>query len=107
MEASGVYAVRDRRSKRVLYVGESHSDRLKYTLTRKFQSWDAPGGGRGRGERGHRGSITLGDPSRVEVRIWYTSREEALPLEEELRFELDPKYNPWESWEEEASEVPF
>lgn len=92
----------------MLYVGESHSDRLKYTLTRKFQSWDAPGG-RARGERGHRGSITLGDPTRVEVRIWYTSRDEALKLENELRYELDPRYNPLEEWDEppEDSEVPF
>lgn len=99
--------MRDRRSKRVIYVGESHSNRLKYTLTRKFQVWDAPGGGKARGERGHRNSITLGDPARVEVRIWYVPGEQAMALEEELRFELDPKYNPWQSWEAEESEAPF
>lgn len=36
---SGVYAIAERRSRRVLYVGESHSGRLYDTITRHFRSW--------------------------------------------------------------------
>lgn len=37
--ANGVYIFRERRSSEIVYVGESHSDRLYSTLTRHFQSW--------------------------------------------------------------------
>jgi len=36
---SGVYVIRDAWTKQVLYVGESHSGRLKKTLLRHFQAW--------------------------------------------------------------------
>ena len=36
---SGVYIIRDRETKRPLYVGESHTGRLKKTLLRHFQAW--------------------------------------------------------------------
>lgn len=36
---NGVYVVRDRTGRDVLYVGESHSGRLYSTLTRHFQYW--------------------------------------------------------------------
>lgn len=39
---SGVYAIRDRRTKKVLYVGESHTGRLRKTLLRHFQRWRLP-----------------------------------------------------------------
>lgn len=35
----GVYVIRDRASREVLYVGESHRRRLYRTLTRHFQAW--------------------------------------------------------------------
>lgn len=41
----GVYAIRDRESGRVLYVGESHSASLAKTITRHFQSWSGPTAG--------------------------------------------------------------
>ncbi len=36
---SGVYVIRSARSGRVLYVGESHTGRLRKTLLRHFQAW--------------------------------------------------------------------
>lgn len=37
--ASGCYIIRDRRSRAILYVGESHTGRLYGTITRHFQYW--------------------------------------------------------------------
>ena len=37
--SNGVYVFRDRESGEIVYVGESHSDRLYATLTRHFQRW--------------------------------------------------------------------
>ena len=37
--ASGCYVIRDRATRAVLYVGESHSGRLYRTITRHFQAW--------------------------------------------------------------------
>jgi hypothetical protein len=37
---SGAYAIRKRDGGEVLYVGESHTDRLYKTITRHFQHWD-------------------------------------------------------------------
>jgi hypothetical protein len=37
---SGVYAIRDRWSHIALYVGESHTDNLRRTITRHFQTWN-------------------------------------------------------------------
>jgi hypothetical protein len=37
-DKSGVYVIRDRASREVLYVGESHGDNLYKTLTRHFQT---------------------------------------------------------------------
>ena len=42
---SGVYVIRRRADKRVLYVGESHTARLYETLTRHFQTWGGPTSG--------------------------------------------------------------
>lgn len=39
VQASGVYAIAERRSRRVLYVGESHTGRLYDTITRHFREW--------------------------------------------------------------------
>lgn len=37
---SGVYFIRSKESKKVLYIGESHTDRLKKTLLHHFQKWE-------------------------------------------------------------------
>lgn len=36
---SGVYLIKSKRSRRVVYVGESHTGKLYGTLTRHFQRW--------------------------------------------------------------------
>jgi hypothetical protein len=54
---SGVYLIRDARSREVLYIGESHTGRLYETLTRHLYSWN----GRGSGPSYH--------PSAVDVAI--------------------------------------
>ena len=36
---SGAYVIRDASTREVLYVGESHSGRLRKTLTRHFSAW--------------------------------------------------------------------
>lgn len=36
---SGVYVIRSLRGERILYVGESHTGRLRKTLLRHFQAW--------------------------------------------------------------------
>lgn len=61
---SGVYAILDRRSGAVLYVGESHSGRLYDTITRHFRSWKIP---RGRDAQGRRFGGTTYDRSRVAI----------------------------------------
>ncbi len=50
-QASGVYAILDRASSRVLYVGESHTGRLYDTITRHFRRWDVPPQRDGSGRR--------------------------------------------------------
>jgi len=36
---SGSYVIRDKKNRQILYVGESHTGRLKKTLLRHFQRW--------------------------------------------------------------------
>lgn len=54
-DRSGVYAIRSASSGEVLYVGESHTDRLYGTITRHFQNWE----GYTAGTTYQRGSIEL------------------------------------------------
>ncbi|NBU16713.1 MAG: hypothetical protein EBS48_06825 [Actinobacteria bacterium] len=61
---SGVYAVRDATTKRTLYVGESHTDRMWRTLLRHFQDPT--------GKFAARGEWTNATPERLEVRAWFT-----------------------------------
>lgn len=61
---SGIYALVDRRSGRVLYIGESHSGRLYDTITRHFRAWSIP---RGRDAQGRRYGGTTYDRSAVAI----------------------------------------
>lgn len=49
---SGVYVILDRTTRRVLYVGESHTGRLYDTLTRHFRAWRPKSRDSGGGRRG-------------------------------------------------------
>jgi len=42
---SGVYVIRSKSSGKILYVGESHTGRLRKTLIRHFQVWKGPTAG--------------------------------------------------------------
>lgn len=44
-QISGVYGIRNKNTKEVLYIGESHSQRLRGTLTRHLQVWQGPTAG--------------------------------------------------------------
>lgn len=59
----GVYAIRDKDTHRVLYVGESHTGRLWKTMLRHFQ-----------GQRSFEGigEWTHPDAEQVEVKLWTT-----------------------------------
>jgi excinuclease UvrABC nuclease subunit len=43
--ANGAYVIKHAETGEVLYVGESHSSRLKDTLTRHFRAWNGPQAG--------------------------------------------------------------
>lgn len=77
--ASGVYAIRDRRSRRVLYVGESHTGALRRTLLRHFQAWRLP-------NRWY-------DPTRCEVTWLRTRPSEAVKKQGAWIRELRPRDN--------------
>lgn len=69
---SGVYALIDRRSREVLYIGESHSGRLYDTITRHFRSWSIP---RGRDAQGRRFGGTTYDRARIAIAYATTPAE--------------------------------
>jgi hypothetical protein len=105
---SGVYVIRevaDDGSKEVVYVGESHTDRLYNTLTRHFQNWRRwKAYWRGQYGEGHDPGLTY-DRSRVEVATRVTSPADALDEEARLISRLKPRDNILGQPEEEN--VPF
>lgn len=82
---SGVYVLRDRTTKRVLYVGESHTNRLYRTLLRHFQ--DPSGKFAALGEWVHKA------PSRLQFLLALSSKEEAIALEKEAITYFNPAVN--------------
>jgi len=90
---SGVYIIRESRSHLVLYVGQSHTGRLKKTMIRHFQQW-----------RGVTSGVTYRRGS-VEVKIILAPRRRALihKIEQNCLFKLKPRDNETGS----LDEVPF
>jgi hypothetical protein len=79
---NGVYAIRIAGTDEVLYVGESHRDRLYDTLTRHLQNWSGFGSG------------PSYDPMRVEVAVLVVDDpEQAIALQYGLIQELQPLDN--------------
>ena len=80
---NGAYVIRDLESHEILYVGESHSNRLRSTLTRHFQSWSGYQAG------------TLYSRYRVEVALYQVggTGREAIDAQEALIRELAPRDN--------------
>lgn len=77
---SGVYVIREPAG-RVLYVGESHTGRLKKTLLRHFQAWS----GKTAGPTYSRGS--------VEVAVLVTPAGRAVAAQNRLICRLQPRDN--------------
>jgi hypothetical protein len=78
---SGVYIIRDKRSKKVLYVGESHTGRLRKTMLRHFQFWS-----------GFTSGKTYSKES-VEVAIRYTPPPSAVSCQDNFICKLNARDN--------------
>lgn len=79
---SGVYIIRERGFwGTVLYVGESHTDRLYSTLLRHFQNWTGPTAG------------PTFPVSKVEVAVIRTPAAKAVELQSAVIAEHSPKLN--------------
>jgi hypothetical protein len=63
---SGAYSIRDRRTRTVLYVGESHTGRLYQTLTRHLQQWNGFGSGPSYGRAGVQVAVRVLDRQHAE-----------------------------------------
>jgi hypothetical protein len=94
---SGVYIIRERQrdgSNPIVYIGESHTDRLYQTLTRHFQTWrrlkkfwrDQYGG------QGHDPGLTY-DRARCTVAVRVLPAERAMDEEARLIVRLRPRDN--------------
>lgn len=89
---SGAYAIRDRRTKRVLYVGESHTGRLRKTITRHLQEWT-------RRKRFWASVYSPNEPgtiyrrASVDIAIAVTSADEARATQDALIIRLRPRDN--------------
>ena len=95
---SGVYVIRNKDDKRTLYVGESHTNRLKKTLLRHFQAWS----GKTAGATYSRGS--------VEIAVIVTNKDRAVSIQNKLIDELEPRDNrisPATTRKEAKNENPF
>lgn len=104
---SGVYAIRrpGLLAWEVLYVGESHTGRLRKTLTRHFSGWS-------RGKDWWSGIFgSPNDPgltynrAAVEVRVWLCPAGDAIELQDRLIRKLGPRDNVQRAGG--ASPVPF
>ena len=80
---SGAYIIRDRRTREILYVGESHTGNLARTLKRHFYPWrDDP-------ERRH----NTYDRQAVEVAVRLTPPTTAVGAQDNLIRRLAPRDN--------------
>jgi hypothetical protein len=93
---SGVYVIRELAgdgTPKVVYVGESHTDRLYDTLTRHFQTWRRwKGFWRDQFGEGHDPGLTY-ERNRVDVAVRVTSPSEAIDEEARLIKRLKPRDN--------------
>lgn len=84
-QQSGAYAVRDAKTKKVLYVGESHTGRMWRTLLRHFQDPT--------GKFARRGEWTRASADGLEARAWFTTEAGAECKEADLIASLKPLHN--------------
>lgn len=103
-DASGVYVIRRRRGGKVVYVGQSHTGRLRKTALRHFQHWKR--------DHFHQFDRATYDPATVEIRwrVVTGGRLAVLRAEAEAIAELHPSDNievPVSSADEPADVAPF
>ena len=110
---SGVYLIRERQrdgKNPVVYIGESHADRLYQTLTRHFQTWRRHKkfwSGQYTGSQSHDPGLTY-NRARCTVAVRVLSPERAMAEEARLIARLRPRDNLLHQPEELAEEaVPF
>lgn len=84
---TGAYLIRERSSKKIVYVGKSHSQ-LKETIYRHFNRWTRP-----KQAPGDFGYMSYANPSRYEVRVFTTTAKQADRLELILITALRPRDN--------------
>jgi hypothetical protein len=93
---SGVYVIRERDRDGdpvTVYVGESHTGRLRETLTRHFQDWRRwKSYWKGQYTEGHDPGLTY-DREKVEVAVRVTSPDDAIDEEARLIRRLRPRDN--------------
>lgn len=93
---SGIYVIREldeHGAPVIVYVGESHTDRLYDTLTRHLQQWRRwKGFWKGQYGQGHDPGLTY-DRGAVEVATRVVSPEEAIDLEARLIRRYSPRDN--------------
>lgn len=82
-EFSGAYVIRNRFTKEVLYVGESHTGRMAKTIKRHFHTWNDST------DRQH----FTDDASSVEIAVRVTPGKIAVETQNRLMKQLKPKYN--------------
>ena len=103
---AGVYLIRDRKSRELLYVGSS-ARRLSDTLTRHFQAWRRwKGFWRGQYGEGHDPGLTYPRNS-VEVAVRRTKPSASLDEEMRLIARMRPRDNQIGQRDPAANEVPF
>lgn len=98
---SGVYVIRDRRSSRVLYVGESHTGRLFDTVTRHFRKWKLY-----RDPQGRRFGGTTYDRELVRVSWARVPADQADEIQRALIAKLNPRDNEIEFPDPDDSDLP-
>lgn len=100
--SSGVYAIRDRYTGQVLYVGESHTGNLYRTLTRHLQAWSSEDSDR---------SFNSYHRDAVEVAVLRINNPADVPAaQSRIIADLEPRDNIYnlELWDEDdEEEVPF
>ncbi|MBK7079122.1 MAG: hypothetical protein IPH44_43340 [Myxococcales bacterium] len=91
-DVSGVYAIREHDGRRpvLVYIGESHTDRLYQTLTRHWQTWRRVG--IGRRESAHDPGVWYAR-SRCEAAVLVTPADRAQCLQDALIEYLSPRDN--------------
>ncbi len=82
---SGVYVIRSRETDRVLYVGESHTGRLKSTIMRHFYPWKK--------DWMHKTPRATYSRHRCSVLVYVTPPSEAIERQNALICELEPRDN--------------